>query len=124
MKKNQYLPRTGKPMEDPDHGENGCRPDGQGGEKTSTGGHNWAGGMTLEAIVDATGEFEHLNELVILSIKKSGGLNSTCDYFTIVTPILDLLEVEIRVRSVRGITQQQMKLVIQDWIDKEIAELK
>ena len=111
-------------MGDPEHGENGCGPDKPGGEKTSAGDPNWAGGMTLEAIVDATGEFEHLNELVILSIKKSGGLNSTRDYFETVTPILDLLEVEIRVRSVRGITQQQMKLVIQDWIDKEIAEIR
>jgi len=111
-------------MEDPEHGENKCGSDGRGDEKTSTGDHNWSGGMALEAIVDATGEFEHLNELIILQIKKSGGLNSTRDYFTIVTPILDLLEVEIRVRFVRGITQQQMKLVIQDWIDKEIAEIR
>ncbi len=111
-------------MEDPEHGENGCGPDKQSGEKTSTGEHNWSGGMTLEAIVDATGEFEHLNELIILQIKKSGGLNSTRDYFTIVTPVLDLLEVEIRVRSIRSITHQQMKLVIQDWIDKEIAEIR
>jgi len=111
-------------MADPDHGKNGCGPDKPDGGKTSAGDPNWSGGMTLEAIVDATGEFEHLNELVVLQIKKSGGLNSTRDYFEIVTPILDLLEVEIRVRSVRGITQQQMKLVIQDWIDKEMAELR
>ena len=111
-------------MEDPDQRENRCGPDGHGGEKTSARDHNWGGGMTLEAVVDATGEFEHLNELVILQIKRSGGLNSTRDYFEIVTPVLDLLEVEIRVRSVRGITHQQMKLVIQDWIDKEIAELR
>jgi hypothetical protein len=25
---------------------------------------------------------------------------------------------------VQGITKQQMKLIIQDWIDKEIAEIK
>jgi hypothetical protein len=41
-----------------------------------------------------------------------------------VTPILDLLEVEIRVRSVYGLTKKQMKLIIQDWIDKEIADIK
>ncbi|WAC05992.1 MAG: hypothetical protein OS112_05010 [Methanoregula sp.] len=111
-------------MEDPDKRGNGCGPDKSDSKKTSDGDLNWSGGMTLEAIVDATGEFEHLNELVILQIKKSGGLNSTGDYFKIVTPILDLLEVEIRVRSVRGITHQQMKLVIQDWIDREIAELR
>jgi len=82
------------------------------------------GTMTLEAIVDVTGEFEHLNELVMLHIKKAGGLNCIDDYFTTVTPILDLLEVEIRVRSVPGITIKQMKLVIQDWIDSEIADLR
>jgi hypothetical protein len=81
-------------------------------------------GMTLEEIIDVSGEFEHLNELVILQIRRSGGLNSPEDYFTIVTPILDLLEREIRVCSVQGITKQQMKLIIQDWIDKEIAEIK
>jgi hypothetical protein len=82
------------------------------------------GTMTLEAIVDVTGEFEHLNELVMLHIKKAGGLNCIDDYFTTVTPILDLLEVEIRVRYAPGITIKQMKLVIQDWIDNEIATLK
>lgn len=81
-------------------------------------------GMTLEEIIDASGEFEHLNELVILHIKRSGGLKSPDDYFTLVTPILDLLEREIQVCSVQGITKQQMKLIIQDWIDKEIAEIK
>ncbi|MGA2104830.1 MAG: hypothetical protein ABSG06_05485 [Methanoregula sp.] len=66
-------------------------------------------GMSLEKIIEITGEFEHLNELVIDG------------YFRIVQPILDLLEVEIRVRcSVGGLNQQQMKLVIQDWIDQEI----
>jgi hypothetical protein len=82
------------------------------------------GTMTLEAIVEVTGEFEHLNELVMLHIKKAGGLNCIDDYFTTVTPILDLLEVEIRVRYAPGITIKQMKLVIHHWIDNEIAELK
>jgi hypothetical protein len=81
-------------------------------------------GMTLEEIIDASGEFEHLNDLVILHIERSGGLKSPDDYLTIVTPLLDLLEREIRVRSVQGITKQQMKLIIQDWIDKEIAEIR
>jgi hypothetical protein len=80
-------------------------------------------GMTLEAIVDATGEFEHLNELVTKQIEKSGGLKRTDDYFTLVMPILDLLEVEIRMRAVHGITKNEMKLIIQDWIDKEIADI-
>lgn len=80
--------------------------------------------MTLEEIIDASDEFEHLNELVVLHIKRSGGLKNPDDYFTVVTPILDILERKIRMCSVQGITQQQMKLIIQDWIDMEIAEIK
>jgi hypothetical protein len=33
-----------------------------------------------------------------------------------------MLEFEIRVRYYQGMTQQEMKLVIQDWIDEEITE--
>jgi len=80
--------------------------------------------MTLESIIDSTGEFEHLNELIMLQIEKCGGFHSTEDYLKIVTPILDLLEVEIRVRYVPGTTRKQMKLVIQDWIDEEIAVIR
>jgi hypothetical protein len=81
-------------------------------------------GMTLEAIVDLTGEMEHLNELVVLHIEKEGGFTSPDSYFAMVQPVLDLLEFEIRVRSCPGMTTQAMKLVIQDWIDEEIAERK
>ena len=79
-------------------------------------------GMTLEAIVDLTGEMEHLNELVMLHIEKEGGFTTPASYFAMVQPILDLLEFEIRFRYYQGMTQQEMKLVIQDWIDEEIAE--
>jgi hypothetical protein len=85
---------------------------------------NFSDRMTLEAVIDVTGEFEHLNELIILSIEKCGGFKGTEDYFRTVTPILDLLEVEIRVRYSPGMTRKQMKLIIQDWIDNEIAELR
>src|SRR5512137_1129523 len=81
-------------------------------------------GMTLEAIVDLTGEMEHLNELVLLHIEKEGGFTTPDAYFAMVQPVLDLLEFEIRVRSYPGMTQKEMKLVIQDWIDEEIAERK
>ena len=77
-------------------------------------------GMTMEQIVDLTGEFSHLNELVMIHIELAGGFTGTDAYFRIVQPVLDLLEVEIRVRCRTGITQQQMKLVVQDWIDQEI----
>jgi hypothetical protein len=77
-------------------------------------------GMTLEQIIDQTGEFSHLNELVMIYIEKAGGFTGANAYFRTVQPILDLLEVEIRIRCRAGITQQQMKLVVQDWIDQEI----
>jgi hypothetical protein len=81
-------------------------------------------GMTLEAIVDLTGEMEHLNELVMLHIENEGGFTTPDSYFAMVQPLLDLLEFEIRVRSYPGMTQKEMKLVIQDWIDEEIAECR
>ena len=79
-----------------------------------------APGMTLEQIIDLTGEFSHLNELVMIHIGKSRGFTGPEAYFRAVQPLLDLLEVEIRVRCTAGITRQQMKLVVQDWIDQEI----
>jgi len=81
-------------------------------------------GLTLENIIDLTEEFEHLNELVMLQIKKEGGITCPESYFNVVHPILDLLEVEIRIRYHSGMDKQEMKLLIQDWIDKEIADLK
>jgi len=77
-------------------------------------------GMTLEQIIDLTGELVHLNELVMMHIENTGGFVGTDAYFRTVQPLLDLLEVEIRIRCGSGITQQQMKLVVHDWIDKEI----
>ncbi|MDD4138185.1 MAG: hypothetical protein PHT99_09890 [Methanoregula sp.] len=81
-------------------------------------------GMTLESIVDLTGEMEHLNELVMLHVEQSGGFTCTASYFTIVTPILDQLEGEIRFRYREGMSRDQVKLIVQDWIDKEIASIK
>ena len=81
-------------------------------------------GMTLENIIDRTGELEHLNELVMLQLDKAGGFTSTESYFSVVQPLLDLLEVEIRLRYYHGMTDQEMKLLVQDWIDKEIAEVR
>ena len=80
--------------------------------------------MTLETIIDQTGEMEHLNELVLLSLDQAGGFTSTEAYFATVQPILDLLEVEIRVRYQPGMSTNEMKLIIQDWIDTEIRELQ
>jgi hypothetical protein len=81
-------------------------------------------GMTLENIIDRTGELEHLNELVMLQLDKAGGFTCTESYFSLVQPILDLLEVEIRLKYYHGMTDQEMKLLIQDWIDLEMAEIR
>jgi hypothetical protein len=81
-------------------------------------------GMNLEQIVDIAGEFEHLNELVMIHLRRTGGFTGKDAYFRVVQPILDLLEVEIRVRFRPGMTRQEMKLVIQDWIDQEIKEIR
>lgn len=81
-------------------------------------------GFTLENIIDHTGEFEHLNELVMLHLEKNGSVSCTESYFKVVHPILDLLEVEIRIRYHAGMSRQEMKLLIQDWIDEEITLLK
>jgi hypothetical protein len=81
-------------------------------------------GMTLENIIDLTGELEHLNELIVLHLDKAGGFTCTEMYFSTVQPVLDLLEVEIKIRSRPDMTLQEMKLLVQDWVDKEIAECK
>jgi hypothetical protein len=81
-------------------------------------------GLTLENIIDLTGELEHLNELIMLELDKSGGFTSTESYFSAVQPVLDLLEIEIRIRYRPDMNIQEMKLLVQDWIDKEMAESK
>jgi hypothetical protein len=80
--------------------------------------------MTLEQIIDLTGQLEHLNELILLHFRKCGGFTSTESYFITVQPILDMLEVEIRFRYRSGMTTQQITLIVQDWIDKEIVAIK
>jgi hypothetical protein len=57
----------------------------------------------------------------MLHLERSGGFTCTASYFTIVTPILDMLEAEIRFRYRSGISRDELKLIVQDWIDKEIA---
>lgn len=82
-----------------------------------------ATGMNLERIVEITEEFEHLNNLIMRHVEKGGGFTSPDAYFKSVQPVLDMLEIEIRVRYCPGMTRKQMKLIIQDWIDQEIREL-
>jgi len=79
--------------------------------------------MTLENIIEKTGELEHLNELVLLHLKKRGGFTTPEAYFTAIEPVLDMLEIELRVRCASAMTLQQVKLVVQDWIDGEIRDM-
>jgi DNA/RNA endonuclease YhcR with UshA esterase domain len=81
-------------------------------------------GMTLEGLVTMTGEMEHLNELVLLHVEKAGGFTCTASYLTIVTPILDMLEGEIRFRYRNGMDHAEIKSIIADWIDQEIAGMR
>jgi hypothetical protein len=80
--------------------------------------------LTLEDIIDLTGEMEHLNELVLLILDKEGGFTTPEAYFARVRPVLDLLEVEIRVRCRTCRSKNEMKLIIRDWIDEEIRALR
>lgn len=68
-------------------------------------------------------EMSHLNEFILCYIEKNGGFTTPEAYFSLVQPVLDLLEVEIRVRYYPGITKNELKLIVQDWIDCEIALL-
>jgi len=77
---------------------------------------------TLERIIDLTDEMAHLNELVLLHLEKCGGFTTHESYFSLVQPVLDQLEVEIGIRYQPGMTTTDLKLVVQDWIDCEIAK--
>jgi hypothetical protein len=103
------------------HPDDTCNPPGDRSGEDDPG---IPAGLTLENIIDLTEEFEHLNELVMLQIQKDGCLICPDSYFKAVHPILDLLEVEIRIRFRTGMGKQEMKLLIQDWIDEEISVLK
>ncbi len=81
-------------------------------------------GITLESLIDLTGEMEHLNELVMLHLDKGGGFTCTATYFSTVQPILDMLEAEIRVHYRTGMTKNELKVIIGEWIDEEICLLQ
>lgn len=76
--------------------------------------------LTLEEVVTMTGELEHLNELVMLHVEKSGGFSGTSLYFMLVTPILDQLESEIRSQCSCDMTTDAIKDIIHGWIDQQI----
>lgn len=109
-------------MPDPDPEKSCCPPLEEGSSDLIT--PSMPAGMSLESLIDLTGEMEHLNELVLLHLDKDGGFTCTAAYFATVQPILDLLEGEIRVRYRAGMTKDELKLIIQEWIDEEICLLQ
>jgi len=80
--------------------------------------------MTLEQIMEFTGEFEHLNELVVLYLKKNGGFSNNAEYFSCVQPLLDRLESEIRRQCWTNQSHDQITRIVKDWIDREISTFK
>lgn len=111
-------------MADPHPGDEGEKPAGPPQEPPLGFKTDLPATMTLETLIELTGEMDHLNELVIKSLERDGGFTSTEAYFTTVQPILDLLEVEIRVRYRPGMCRNEWKLILQDWIDGEIRLLR
>lgn len=106
------------------HETEGCPDTVPEGPDTREAGEMQPRGMTLEGFVTMTGEMEHLNELVLLHVEKSGGFTCTASYLTLVTPILDMLECEIRFRYRDGMDSAEIKAIIAGWIDREIAGLQ
>jgi hypothetical protein len=122
----EFLAMTGH-FEDPmekNSLKNEIIPDGEGTRPADAFESEIPVGMTLESIIDLTGEMEHLNELVMLHLDKDGGFTCKAGYFSTVQPILDLLEVEIRVRYQPGMSKKEMKVIIGNWIDEEICSLQ
>lgn len=108
-------------------GENESGPPGPGpaatpAEKSVEG--NLPVSMTLENIIDMTGEIEHLNELVLLHLEQCGGFSGTQEYFSTVRPILDELEEEVRVHYREGMETAEIRRIVSTWIDSEIVLLQ
>lgn len=100
----------------------GAGPAGTPAEKSAQG--NLPVSMTLENIIDMTGEIGHLNELVLLHLEQCGGFSGTEAYFSTVRPILDELEAEVRVHFREGMETAEIKRIVSTWIDSEIALLQ
>ncbi len=96
----------------PDSPATGCGPD------------TLPANLTLEQLIDLTDEMEHLNELVLLHLEKEGGFTCTEAYFSVVQPVLDLLEAEIRFHYHAALSRDEMKAIICEWIDGEICRLQ
>ena len=111
-------------MSDPENENDTGSPCAQSGTRDQSSLAGFTSGLTMESIIEKTSELEHLNELVLLHLDKQGGFTTPAAYFTTVDPILDMLEIELRVRCSTSMDMQQVKLIIQDWIDSEIRELR
>jgi hypothetical protein len=77
--------------------------------------------MMLERMIDITGEFYHLGDLI--AIKKKMSRSKSHSFQEIVMPVLAGLDEEIRKRFHPDMDSIEMRLIVQDWIDKEIRRL-
>ena len=76
-------------------------------------------GLTLQALVEGTGELEHLNTLVLRHLEQAGW-TGTDNYFTLVRPLLDEMERDLRERLSPDMSPEEVKQIIHDWIEAEL----
>ena len=77
-------------------------------------------GLTLQDLIEGTGELEHLNILVLKHLEDVGGFNGKDEYFTLVHPLLDALEKHLRERLSPDMSLEEVKQIIHDWIEAEL----
>ena len=77
--------------------------------------------MMLERMIDMTGEFYHLVELIEIMKKRNN--SGACSFHEIVLPVLIGLDREIKYQFHPGMEFIEMRLIVQDWIDAEIRRL-
>jgi hypothetical protein len=79
--------------------------------------------MMLERMIEVTGEFQHLVELIDIHIGINSDNSGISGFHEIVQPVLTGLDHEIRNRFRPGMEFTVMRLIVQDWIDAEIRRL-
>jgi len=80
--------------------------------------------MMIERVIDLTGEFHHLVELIDLRLGGAGCDINSPAFYRIVTSILTELDREIRTRVHPGMDFTEMRLLVQDWIDADIRRVR
>ena len=78
-------------------------------------------GLTLQDLIEGTGELEHLNTLVLRHLEEEGGFSGKEEYFTLVHPLLDELELHLRERLSPDMSIEEVKQIIHDWIEAKLG---